>query len=78
VREETVSNDYKVKILKVKSSYTFFVGDKSDKWNRRNEPYYKKHERSGSRDHRSSRTPSYRSRDEPLTPNVRLRDTPSR
>jgi len=65
-------------MLKVKLLYTFFVGDKSDKWHRRNEPYYKKQERSGNRDHRSSRTPSYRSRDEPLTPNVRLRDTPSR
>lgn len=52
--------------------------DRSDKWNRRNEPYYKKQERSGNRDHRSSRTPSFRSKDEPLTPNVRLRDTPSR
>lgn len=60
------------------SYYTSIVGDKSDKRNQRNEPYYKKHERSGSRDYRSSRTPSIRSKDEPLTPNVRLRDTPSR
>jgi len=74
-----VSNDFFNKHFEVELSYyTSFVGDKSDKRNWRNEPYYNKHERSGNRDYRSSRTPSIRSKDEPLTPNVRLRDTPSR
>lgn len=55
----------------------FSSADRHDKRSRRNEPY-KKHDRSSHRDHHSSRTPSIRRRDEPLTPNVRIRDTPSR
>lgn len=54
-----------------------FLADKYNRQHQRNEPY-KKSDRSSHRDNRSSRTPSIRRRDEPLTPNVRIRDTPSR
>lgn len=65
-------------IVKKKVIHCFlFLVDRRNQRDSRNEPY-KKHDRNSHHSHRSSRTPSIRHRDEPLTPNVRIRDTPSR
>lgn len=77
MKEEAVSFKFKIFIFILDQQFIIFLADKSDKRNRRNEPY-RKYDRSSHRDHRSSRTPSIRRRDEPLTPNVRVRDSPSR